>query len=100
MITLKITDGIKADVSLRDLWARASNPKEPEFMAVYNLIYETKSNRKDGSISIQVSDLELQELYNEADFSSDPLGAVDPSAGYLKSWAALKNQINKVRMVG
>ena len=66
-------------------------------MEVYLRIEAARSTRKDGSVSIEVSDPELQELYSEADFSSDPTMVEDPSAGYLKSWAALKRQIDKTR---
>ena len=97
MVTLRITAGIAAEVYARELWSRAEDATEPEAMEIYARIEATKATRKDGSFSIEVTDAELEELYQEADYSGDSEGAENPSAGYIKSWAGLKRQIEKVR---
>jgi hypothetical protein len=97
MTTLKITAGIVSEVAIRELWARADELEAPECYKVYRRIEEASSTRKDGSITIEVNAAELEELYVEADYHSDRQAFCDPSADYLKSWASLKRQIEKVR---
>ena len=97
MTTLKITAAVKDDMYQCEYHTRADRPNEPEAMKVYSRIADTKSTRKDGSISIEVSEAELDELYREAEYSGDSTSAVEPGAGYIRAWAGLKRQIEKAR---
>ena len=97
LYNVRITRGIIQEVFAGELWTRSEDPSESSGMAVYQLIRDTRSTRKDGSITIVVTPEELDELHEEARYLSDSSQADDPSAGYIKSWAALRWQIAKIK---
>ena len=97
MTNLKITAGIIQEIIDRDLDLRIQQEPDNPAMDIYRKIRKTPVTRKDGSINIEVTEAELQELYAEADFSGDFRDASDPTLGYIKAWAALARQIRKVR---
>ena len=97
MTNLKITAGIIQEIVDRDLDLRIEQEPNNTAMEIYRKIRNTPVTRKDGSINIEVTAAELQELYAEADYSGMYESASDPTAGYIKAWAALARQIRKVR---
>lgn len=97
MNNLKITAGVIQEIVDRDLDLRTEQEPDNPAMEIYRKIRNTPVTRKDGSINIQVTEAELQELYAEADYSGMYESASDPTAGYIKAWAALARQIRKVR---
>ena len=97
MTNLKITAGIIQEIVDRDLDLRIDQESDNLAYDIYRKIRNTPVTRKDGSINIEVTEAELEELYTEADYSGDFRGTSDPTAGYIKAWAALGRQIRKVR---
>ena len=97
MQNLKITAGVIQEIVDRDLDLRIDQEPDNPAMEIYRKIRNTPVTRKDGSMNIQVTEAEMQELYTEADYSGDFRAASDPTAGHIKAWAALARQIRKVR---
>ena len=97
MTTLRISAAVKQDVYDCEFHLRAEQPNEPKCMSVYSKIVEAVSTRKDRSVTIEVDEAELAELYKESEYSGDSMSAMQPNAGYIKAWAGLKRQIEKSR---
>lgn len=93
MTNLKISATIIEEIMLKEFWRRIEFQPENREMDVYRRIAEATSTRKDGSINIDVSDEELEELAKEASFS----GFYQEASGSWRSWLALEKQIKKVR---
>jgi len=97
MNKVKITAAVLDEIVQIEMHTRIDRDPKDIAQAVYKRIYNTPVTRKDGSITIEVNDLELEELYGEASYQGDPKGACDPTAGYIKAWAGLARQIKKLR---
>lgn len=93
MVNLKISATIIEEIALKELDKRIEFYPDQIAMDVYRRISAATSTRKDGSINIDVSPEELQELAQEARFAGDSLEA----DGSWQAWAALGRQIRKVR---
>ena len=85
---LRITAKVIDDIAERELWQRTEAG-----CTVYERISNSKSTRKDGSIKIEVSQSELDELRTEARFSGDYTEAYD--LGAVSAWSALRRQLAK-----
>lgn len=97
MVNLKISATLREEIIASELDRRIEREPESLEMDVYRRIANAQPTRKDGSMNIDVTDAELDELYAEATYSGDPSEACDPQAGYIKAWAALARQIRRVR---
>ena len=86
---LRITAKVIDDIIERELWHRTQAGS-----LVYERIAIAKSTRKDGSISVEVVQTELDELRTEARFSGDYNEAYD--LGAVSAWSALGRQIKKL----
>lgn len=86
---VKISATLVDEFDLRELHKRAD---EDEAMRVYAKIHNAKSTRKNGAVMVEVTDVELKELFEEADSWCGEFDEYTMPRGAWMAYRALKKQ--------